>query len=251
MTASSIIVTTTVFTIAIAVIPVVKVTTVTVVWRTTTVPMVAIITTFISSIGRRLENFLLPGLNKHISTKIMRINLTIDIIKSSIRVTINRGDQIIVGGIKAVKNIANHLIILHGFASSSEFRREPLHLGEKLICGQSTFLGVVESTAQMIDTSAGGSREHLRDNTPYLRSMLETKNMSSNFWRKRVHEKTKYRLISGHPRRIGWVRNCNLLAVLVINLQRLLQSSFSAIKKPKSKSTTDRRENKCELEQIV
>jgi hypothetical protein len=81
--------------------------------------------------------------------------------------------------------------------------------------------------------------------------MLETKNMGSNLWRERVHKKPKYCLISGNPRRIGWVRDCNLLAVLVINLQRLLRSNFSAIKKPKSKSTTDRRENKCESEQIV
>jgi hypothetical protein len=81
--------------------------------------------------------------------------------------------------------------------------------------------------------------------------MLETKNMCSNLRRERVHKEPKYRLISGHPRRIGWVRDCDLLAIFVINLQRLLQSNFSAIKKPKSKSTTDRWENKCEPEEIV
>jgi hypothetical protein len=77
-----------------------------------------------------LENLLLPGFSKHISTKIMRINLVVYIIKSGVRVTIDRGDQIVVGGIKAIQNIANHLIVLDWFAGSSEFRREPFILAK-------------------------------------------------------------------------------------------------------------------------
>jgi hypothetical protein len=77
--------------------------TVTAIWRPATIATRAImVTTAIDGVGRGDEGRFLFILGKHAATLIMCMNQAIELIKSSVWVTINRGHEIIVGGVEAV-----------------------------------------------------------------------------------------------------------------------------------------------------
>jgi hypothetical protein len=103
----------------------------------------------------------------------------------------------------------------------------------------------------MIDASARGTGEHLRDHRPYLGSMLKSDDVSNDLWCKRVNYEPKHSLISSDPCHIGRVRDDGLLVVGVFDFDGLLSSRFSAIKETERKSSTDRRKDESLPEQKV
>jgi hypothetical protein len=152
ITADRAIITTAIITLFAPTVTVI--TAVTTIWRAcASAP--SILTTAQGSIGGGGKPRVLSSFREHILSHIMCNNLIINFIQSNIIVTIDGSCDVVVGAVKAVDDVADHLIIWNWLPGGGKLGRKPLHLGEENRGGQLKFLGAAKGAPQLVDLGAG------------------------------------------------------------------------------------------------